>query len=331
LANAPEKERDLYAVLGVKRDADAETLRKAYRKLARQHHPDVNPGDKKAEDRFKEITQAYDVLSDAEKRKAYDEFGEISLQGGFDPEAARRARESFAGRFGGTRGGPFGFEFGGAAPGAEYEFGDVDDLLGRVFGQRGGPAGRFRGRGGDIEAVLELDFLEAAKGGEKRLALTLPDERGEPRHTTVTVRIPAGVGDGGRIRLAGKGAPGIGGGPPGDLHARIRVRPHPVFRREGRDLHLDAPISVAEAIRGAPIEVPTLDGRATVTVPPGTDSGRKLRLRGKGVPDPAGGPPGDLYVTLQIRVPKQVDAEGLAHADALGARTPANLREELFR
>jgi DnaJ-class molecular chaperone len=325
------EKRDLYEVLGVARDVDAEALRKAYRKLARRHHPDVNPGDKKAEERFKEVSEAYDVLSDPEKRRNYDEFGEVSLQGGFDAEQARRAREAFGARFGDGAGpGAGGFEFRSGEP---FEFGDLDDLLGR-FGFGGRQAGRGRSgglRGSDLEAHLELDFLEAAKGGEKRLTLQLAGEDGRMRTQTLTVRIPPGVGDGGRIRLRGKGAPGLGGGPPGDLWAHVRVRPHPVFRRDGRDLIVDVPVTIAEAVRGAKIEVPTLDGRATVTVPPGTDSGQKLRLRGKGIPDPKGGAAGNLYVVIQVRVPKGLDAEAEAALDALAEAGPENPRKELFR
>jgi DnaJ-class molecular chaperone len=325
---SPEKERDLYKVLGVARDVDADALKKAYRKLARRHHPDVNPGDKAAEEKFKEISEAYDVLSDPAKRRNYDEFGEISLQGGFDAEQARRAREAFGARFGGGTGGGTDFRtYGGGEP---FEFGDLDDLLGR-FGFRGA-SGRAAGlRGSDLEASLALDFLEAAKGGEKRLTLQLAGEDGRMRSETLTVRIPPGVADGGRIRLRGKGAPGLGGGPPGDLWAHVRVRPHAVFRREGRDLFLDTPVTIAEAIRGAKIEVPTLEGRATLTVPPGTDSGQKLRLRGKGIPDPSGGAPGDLYVVIQIRVPKKLDAPALAQVEALAAAGPEDPRKELFR
>ena len=326
----PPEKRDLYAVLGVARDAGADVIRKAYRKLARRHHPDVNPGDKAAEERFKEISEAYDVLSDTEKRRNYNEFGEVALQGGFDAERARRAREAFGARFGGEPGpGEGGF-----ASGEPFEFGDLDDLLGRFgFGGRGGRGGAGRAglRGSDIEAQLELDFLEAARGGEKRLGLQLLGEDGRPRSQTLTVRIPAGVADGGRIRLRGKGGPGLGGGPPGDLWATVRVRPHPVFRREGRDLIVEVPVTVAEAIRGAKIEVPTLDGRATVSVPPGTDSGKKLRLRGKGIPDPAGKAPGDLYAVIQVRVPKQLDADGLAALETLAKAGPEDPRKELFR
>jgi DnaJ-class molecular chaperone len=316
--------RDLYQVLGVPRDVDSDALRKAYRKLARQFHPDVNPDDPVAEERFKEVSEAYAVLSDEERKRNYDEFGEVSLEGGFDADAARRAREAFGARFGADGAGPF------AGGGADYQFGDLDDLLGRLF-QRDRPSGPRRGA--DLEAVLELEFGEAALGGEKRLTLQVPGPvPGSGLHSeTVTVRIPPGVDDGGRIRLRGKGAPGSSGGPAGDLIATVRVRLHPVFRREGSDLHLEVPVTVAEAIRGAKVEVPTLDGRVTVTVPPGSDSGRRLRLRGKGIPAPAGGPPGDLYVTVQIRVPKDLEEGALEQLDALADLGPEGLRDELFR
>jgi curved DNA-binding protein len=299
----------LYETLGVPRDADASAIKKAYRKLARKYHPDVNPGDAAAEERFKRISEAYAVLSDDDRRRNYDEFGEVSLEGGFDPDAARRAREAFGARFGtGGRGSEF-QGFGGET----FDFGNLEDLLGRTFGGRGRGRGGLRGE--DIHASVELDFLEAARGAEKRLTLTRPGASGAPATETVTVRIPPGVGDGGRIRLPQKGAAGLAGGPPGDLWATIRVRPHPVFRREGRSLHIEVPISIREAIEGAKIEIPTLEGRATLTIPPGTDSGRKLRLRGKGIANPGGGPPGDLFVTVQI----------------LSAFDPQDLRKELFK
>jgi curved DNA-binding protein len=323
----PEKSQNLYETLGVARDADADALRKAYRKLAKKFHPDANPGDQKAEERFKEVSRAYEVLSDPEKRSAYDEFGEIALQAGFDPAAARRAQANFGQAFRGAHG-----------PGFDFEFGDVggmEDLLGRMFG--GGAGARGRGgagrgmRGADVEAEFELDFLEAVHGGEKKITLASSGPRGSASTETVTVRIPRGVADGGRIRLAGKGGHAPAGGPRGDLYATIRVRPHPVFRREGRDVLIDVPIRVSEAIRGAQIEVPTLDGRATVAIPPGTDSGRKLRLRGKGIPDPSGGARGDFYVVVQIRVPKTLDAEDEKHLDALSTKEDKDLRDSLFR
>jgi DnaJ-class molecular chaperone len=318
--------RDLYAILGVPRDSDADALRSAYRKLARQYHPDVNPGDKSAEERFKEISRAYDVLSDVEKRRNYDEFGEISLEAGFDATRAREARERFGARFGrGDQSGGF------VPPGAEnFHFGDLDDLLGRFFRGRG-EQGDFRTRGSDVAASLELDFLDALRGGTQTLVFArAPGGEGAPEK--LTVRIPPGVRDGGRIRLPGRGAPGIGGGPAGDLWVRIRVRPHPVFTREGDDLHLRVPISVREAVLGAKIEVPLPEGRATVSVPAGTDSGRKLRLRGKGARDPETGTAGDLYVVIEIRAPRGLDeATQRQLGELLSPHEEPDLRKDLFR
>jgi len=311
--------KDPYVVLGVPRDADDDAIRKAYRALARKLHPDVKPGDAEAEERFKRVSQAYAVLSDPEKRSAYDEFGEMALDPNFDAEKAREARRAFGGfeGFGGL---------GGAGRGGGFE-----DLFSNLF-SRGG--GGFRGAplrhaGPDVEAELSLDFRDAALGGEQRITIARPTADGRSRQETVTVRIPPGVADGGRIRLRGKGGEGSGGGPPGDLYARIRVRPHPLFRREGRDLTLDLPISVREAILGAQVEVPTLTGRVTVTIPPGTDSGTKLRLRGKGVPQPTGGAAGDLYVVVQIKVPKGLAAEARKRIEALAELHAADLRKDL--
>ncbi|NNL85565.1 MAG: J domain-containing protein [Myxococcales bacterium] len=314
--------KNLYETLGVARDADRDAIRKAYRKLARQNHPDLNPGDKAAEQRFKEISKAWEVLEDAEKRRNYDEFGEISLEVGFDPEKARQAREAFGARFGfGSSGDP-------ASHAQEFHFGDIDDLLGGFFGNRA-EGGGLRLRGQDLEAALELEFLEAVRGGERRLTIARPTPNG-PESETLTVKIPPGVSTGERLRLAGKGAPGIGGGPPGDLHVRLRVRPHRFFRREGKDLELDLPVSVREAILGGRVEVPTLDGRATLTIPPGTQSGTRLRMRGKGVPSRRGGGAGDLLARVQIRVPREIDDEAKAALDTLGRFEDPDLRKGLF-
>jgi curved DNA-binding protein len=315
--------KDLYETLGVARDADLETIRKAYRKLARKNHPDLNPGDKAAEERFKEISRAWEVLEDPVRRRNYDEFGAISLESGFDPEKARRAREAFGSRFGsGARPGPGSF-------GEEFEFGGIDDLMGSFFGRAAGGRG-IRLRGADVEATLELDFLEAVRGGEKRLTLARPIEGDDVASETITVRIPPGVDTGGRLRIPGKGAPGIGGGPPGDLQVTLRVRTHRIFSREGRNLTFDLPITVREAVRGAKVEVPTLEGRATLTIPPGTDSGTRLRLRGKGVPDPRGGAPGDLFARVQIRVPRGLDADADRVLDGLERFEEPGIRKELF-
>lgn len=319
--------RDPYEVIGVARDADDATIKKAYRRLARKLHPDVNPGDKVAEEKFKALSEAYAILSDPEKRRAYDEFGDVSLQGGFDPEAARRARDSFGSRFGGGHGGA----------GGPFEF-DVDDLVGDLFSRRGwstrggpGGAGAFRMRGADLDAQLSLPLREAARGVEKRLVLQRPQADGSLRSETVTVRIPAGVADGGRIRVAGKGGAGGGGGPAGDLYATIRIEQDPVFRLDGRNLHVDLPVTVREAVLGAKVDVPTLEGRATLQIPPGTDSGRRLRLRGKGMPNPGRGAAGDLYVTVQIRVPRDLDDEAKGALDALARFDPEDPRRDLFQ
>ena len=326
MAKAGEAQ-DLYRVLGVERGADEAAIRKAYRKLARRYHPDVNPDDKSAEDRFKQISHAYDVLSDAEKRRNYDEFGDVSLQSGFDAEKARQAREAFASRFG--RGGPQDFHVFEGEGSERMDFGGLDDLFTDLFSRRGGGDARRERRGRDLEAELELDFVDAARGGEHRITIGRPMADGSLRQEPVTVRIPPGVSDGGRIRLRGRGAEGRGGAPPGDLYARIRVRPHRFFRREGRDLSLDLPVSVSEATLGAKIEVPTLEGRVKLTIPAGTDSGSKLRLRGKGVPHPSGGAAGDLYVIVQIRMPRNLTAEAKAKLRELEAFDPPDLRKDL--
>lgn len=315
--------KNLYEILGVVRDADADTLRKAYRKLARQYHPDVNPGDTAAEERFKEISQAYSVLSDSERRGQYDEFGDAALEGGFDADAARRARESFGARFGAGGGGSF------EHPAGDFSFGNLDDLFGGAFSGFGGATAR-PARGHDLHASITLDFLDAVRGSEQRVSLARPGDGGASTQETLSVRTPPGVRDGGRIRLAGKGGT-IPGGPPGDLYLDVHVRPHPVFRRDDRNILIDVPISFREAALGAQIEIPTLNGRATVTVPGGTQGGGKLRLRGKGVTGPRGGAPGDLIVTVQIQVPRELDEEGRSAVEALAACEPSDLRKELFR
>jgi DnaJ-class molecular chaperone len=311
--------KDPYAALGVARDADDDAIRKAYRRLARELHPDVNPDNPAAEERFKTVSEAYSVLSDSEKRRAYDDFGEVSFQAGFDAAEARRARDAFGGGFSSHS------QFGGA----EFRHGGLDDLFSNLFGGAGSGRRSVRRRGANLEASLDLDFLEAARGGEKRLQISRPTATGGHRSESVTVRIPPGVADGGRIRLRGKGGEGPGGGPAGDLIATIRIRSHPLFQRDDRDISLEVPLTIAEATLGTQVEVPTLDGRVTVTIPSGTDSGSKLRLRGKGVPNPSGGAAGDFFVVVKICVPKELADAPAQQLRELAADDPKDLRAEL--
>jgi len=339
--------RDFYGELGVKRTATSAEIKKAYRKLARKYHPDVNPGNRDAEERFKRVSFAYDVLADADKRKAYDEFGDEGLQAGFDADRARgfkRAQESM----GGTAGG-----------GARYS--SFEDIFGDIFGGRGA-GGTPAEQGPDVETSLTIDLLDAVRGTTATVALTKPVEcavchgaGGQGPGTTcpecrgrgqvkvgggpmsfgrrcercngsgripsqpcpacqgrgvteklekLNVKIPAGVDDGSRIRLAGKGGAGRGGAPAGDLYIVTTVRPHPRLERRGQDLSLQVPVTIGEAMQGATIDVPTPDGTVKLKVPPGSQSGTKLRLRGKGVPAMKGGARGDLYVVLQVHVPR---------------------------
>jgi curved DNA-binding protein len=292
---------DFYASLGVPKNADADTIKKAYRKLAGQLHPDKNPGNKASETRFKEVTHAYEVLGDAKKRKLYDEFGEEGLREGFDPErvrayrdwASRQRRGDASGGFGDAHGQPYDLEDAGGGAG----FGDLfGDLIGRARRARG-PA-----KGGDFESDVTIDFASAVRGAT--LELHPQGQGGAP----VTVRIPAGASDGSRVRIPGQGGQSPNGGPRGDLVLTIHVTPHPFFRREGDDLHLDLPLTIAEAYHGAKVKVPTVDASVTLKIPPRTQSGNVVRLRGKGVVKKAR-PAGDLYVHFLVHIPKEGGSE----------------------
>jgi len=291
---------DYYKVLGVSEGATAEELKKAYRKLAKKNHPDVTGGDKAKEARFKEITQAYEVLSDEKKRQEYDLQRKNPFAGTAGPDA---------GGFGGFAG--FGGAGRGRRSGARVNV-DLEDML-RNFGinmggEEGGPfagAGARTAAGADVQATLDLTFTEAALGGEKAVVL----EPGTPSERKLTMRIPAGVEDGETIRLPGQGRSSSHGGPPGNLLIKVTVQPHPHFRRKGANLEVEVPIHIDEAVLGGTAEVPTLEAtKATVKIPPGTSSGTILRLRGKGAGDRRGGR-GDLYGTVQIIVPKDVPPE----------------------
>ena len=282
--------RDLYADLGVERGASEEEIRRAYRKLARETHPDVNPNDAKAEERFKQISFAYETLSDSEKRGLYDEFGLDALQQGFNPEQARTyERWARGARQSPHRGG--------------FDEIDLEDLFGGLFGSRGGRRGPDL-RGGDVEGEIDVDFLDAIRGGEVRVQV---EGKG-----TLRVKIPAGTDTGTKIRLAGQGAPGRNGAPAGDLYLGIRVRPHRFFTRDGPDVSVDVPVTLPELVRGAAIEIPTPDGSVSMKIPPRSQPGRRLRLRGKGAPRRAGEgrgdeERGDLYVRLALTLPETDD------------------------
>ena len=282
---------DLYGVLGVKRDASAEDIRKAWRKLAKKLHPDLNPGDKAAEDRFKRAQAAFDILGDADKRGHYDR-GEIDAAGAARPE------RQFYRRYAETGAGPEYRSHAGFA-----DFGEMGDAFSDLFGRAGGPGARgargpFPGR--DMRYQLEVDFLDAANGAKRRI--TMPDGRG------LDLAIPAGMRDGQILRLAGQGMPGQGGGPAGDALVELHVRPHPLFQREGDDVHIDLPVTLGEAVLGGKARAPTISGDVTLTIPAGASSGTRLRLGGRGLARVGGGR-GDQVVTLKVVLPDKPDDE----------------------
>jgi DnaJ-class molecular chaperone len=276
---------DPYKTLGVKKDASQADIQKAYRKRAKKLHPDLNPGNKKAEEQFKEMTAAYDLLGDADKRGRFDR-GEIDASGQERPR--QRYYRDFAEDTGGN---PYASDAGFA------DLGDAADIF-SIFGRGEGGRTTFRMRGQDVQYRLPLDFLDAVNGGKRQL--TLPDG------STLDVTIPPGTHDGQVLRLRGKGRPGIGGGPPGDALVEVEVRPHPVFTRKGDDIHVELPISLKEAVLGGKLSVPTPTGSVTMTVPKWSNTGTMLRLKGKGVPRPDGSR-GDEYVALKVVLPEKPD------------------------
>ncbi len=293
-------DRDLYAILGVPRTASAEEIKKTYRRLAKKYHPDVNPGNKQAEEKFKEVTAAAEVLGDAKRRALYDEFGADSLRSGFDPAKADAYRQWR--RQGAPQGG-MPFDFGGfqevhVGDYGTFDFGSIfEDLFGgRAARSRVRARGSVPEHGTHQEAEIEVDLRDAVLGAERDLRVG---------GRTFRVKIPTGVTDGSTIRLAGQGAPGLHGGRHGDLHLRVKLRPHPWLRREGKDLLIDLPVTVPEAALGAEVTLPTFEGPVRLRVPAGAHSGKKLRLRGKGLPDLRGGERGDLYAVLQIVLPER--------------------------
>ena len=288
-------DRDFYKILGVSRGASPEEIKKAYRSLAKELHPDRNPDNPQAEERFKEVSNAYAVLSDEEKRKLYDQFGEVGLREGFDPAAYQAATQGVGG-FGGF---DFGDIFGGAARGRggaqQFDFNLEDLLRGRAGG---GGYVRVPRRGADLQSEVTVDFRDAVLGCTKELAV-----RSSEGDKTIKVRIPPGVGNGGKIRLRGQGGKGADGGPDGDLVLKVNVRKHPYFSMRGKQLHVKVPVTPLEAYAGAKVSVPTPEGNVQLSIPAGSQNGAKLRLRGKGIAR-KGNDRGDLIANLEIVLPE---------------------------
>jgi DnaJ-class molecular chaperone len=280
--------KDPYEVLGVSKGASQDEIHKAYRKLAKKLHPDLNPGNAKAADQFKDVASAHDLLGDPEKRARYDR-GEIDAAGAERPQQRYYREYADAGgarRYHSTAG---------------YEdLGDASDLFADLFGRSRGGARSAKMRGQDVQYRLELDFLEAVRGGKRRI--TLPDG------SALDLTIPEGTADGHVLRLKGKGGPGIGGGPAGDALIELIVKPHPLFSRQGDDIVIELPITLDEAVLGGKIETPTVSGRVALTIPKGSSSGQTLRLRGKGVKTRSG-KHGDQLVRLKVVMPPQIDSE----------------------
>jgi len=304
--------KDPYTVLGVAKNASPDDLKKSYRRLAKKFHPDLNPNNKTTEQKFKEVTAAYELLSDPEKRARYDR-GEI------DESGAEKAPRGFS--YSHSSGGPRGH-------GAPEGF-SVEDILAEILGGgfrgsgggfRGGGAG-FRQRGADTQHALKIPFLEAALGAKKRI--TMPDGR------SLDLSIPAGIESGQTLRLKGQGMGGRGGGPAGDALIEIDVEPHPFFQRKGRDIHTEVPVTLPEAVLGAKITVPTIHGAVTVKVPRGANTGSMLRLKGKGLPAGAGNAVGDQYVKLRVVLPDPPDPELTEFLERWTERHPYDVRSKL--
>ncbi|MDA8188731.1 MAG: J domain-containing protein [Dehalococcoidales bacterium] len=284
--------RDYYQVLGVSRTADEKEIRQAYRRLARKYHPDVNPGNKEAEARFKEIQRAYDVLSDADKRAKYDKYGEnweqIGEHGGFDPRYAGNP-------FGGQGQGGFQYDYRGAPEGV-----DLGEIFEKFFGDAGRRAtGRRARKGQDYDHPVEVTLEEAYHGTQRVLQMETPDGRTK----RLEVKIPPGVREGSRVRIAGEGGPGASGGPAGDLFLVVSVKPHSTFERKGDDLHVELAVPLTTAVLGGELRVPTLKGEVVLKIPPETQNGRIFRLNGQGMPRLGGGGKGDLYAKVRVVLP----------------------------
>jgi len=294
-----------YEILGVTPAASADDIKKSYRKLAKKLHPDLNPGNKKVEQQFKEVAAAYDLLSDPAKRARFDR-GEIDASGAERPRSFYRPYAE-------------------GREGAKYrdfnvdEESFVDDLFANLFRQRR-PERPMQMRGADVTYVAAVDFVEAAAGAKKRLILT--DGK------TLDVTIPPGTEDGQTLRLKGQGLPGTGGAPAGDAYIEVKVAPHPLFTRQGNDVHIEVPITLPEAVLGGAINVPTVDGPVSLKVPPDSNTGSVLRLKGKGIVDRASGQRGDQYVRLKVLLPDKSDADLREFTEKWSLRHPYTVRPE---
>lgn len=287
---------DPYAVLGVGKDASQKDIKTAYRKLAKEFHPDLNPGKEGIEGRFQEISRAYDLLSDVDKRRRFD-AGEIDAEG--NEQMAGGFYRDYGRDYGGSYGdGGWDQQFH-AQEGVNPE--DLEDLLSGIFGGRRGHQTQFKAKGSDVSYSLRVPLLDAARG--TRTTITLPDGR------KLNVTIPEGVRDGQMVRLSGQGNPGYGGGPAGDAFVEIRVEPHAFFTRKDNDIHVEVPVTLAEAVLGGKIEVPTVQGAVMLNVPKGANTGTQLRLKAKGIRDRKSGTPGDQYVKLKVVLPDKPDAD----------------------
>ncbi|MEP6802056.1 MAG: J domain-containing protein [Acidobacteriota bacterium] len=333
------KKRDYYEVLGVSREASEADVKKAYRRLARKLHPDVNPGDKNAQKKFQEVQEAYDVLREQDKRRAYDRFGHAGPSGGFDPGTARQDRRG-APPPPGSGGSPF--------ESFQFDPADLGDIFGNLFG--GGARGRVREQGEDGSGSIEIPFRDAILGGFASLSIRREKEcarcegkgrlgrdvcpvcRGSGRVAeaeTVKIRIPEGTENGGTIRIPGKGSEGSRGGPAGDLYVTVRVAPHPYFERLGNDIHGILPVTVKEAYAGAEIDVPTVQGLRRARIPAGSQGRQKFRLRGQGVRNPRTGQTGDHIYTIRVMLPRTETPAGIDAATLLDSLYEKPVRGEL--
>lgn len=317
--------KDYYSLLNVSRSATPEEIKKSYRKLAMQYHPDKNPGDKKAEEKFKEFSEAYEVLSDPKKREMYDQFGHAGAQGGFS---------GAGGPFGGAGGfGGFGGAGGAGAGQGQDPFQDIfGDVFSEIFGARGyggtgagtGGPRRRQTKGSDLRYTLNIAFEEAALGTEKVISF-VRQRSGKDETAKLSVNVPAGVKEDQRLKLAGEGDSPAGGGPSGDLYVIIKIQDHPLFKRQENDILMDLPVTYTDAILGTSVEIPTISGKAVIRIPPGTHTGQTFRLKGKGFPKIGGFGSGDMLVRLVVDTPEKINTrqkELLEELSKAGDETP---------